>query len=379
MTRRIFCIILSLCLIFALSFSSSALITRQNGVCYSNLPEPQPSNSSCAIVLAINQPNGDYVFYMLVFTLYKNVNTSVITDHDNGSNTSYQLYENGNITLLCTFDTDTNVIKFELFDGLTSIKIVNLITDIGAGTGVYGVLQIWDLSNNRLQSYRNINDIMSAPYSFTWDIDSYQAYGNIKVKSVGSHTNTKFKLLPIAWNEAYTSKLELDKLSQISSLLGSVDSTSKSIDSRLADMNRILGIDSIGDDNSIFNVLQSGFINQSIYFETLNQLFAESNQHQSNIDSAINGNGNSYNSFDKSTINEYDSLEKSLNSDFSGDFSNIVNNLDISSFSSSFTFWRDSFNSLIVNPVDNIGLILTSFISFALILGLVIFILGKRG
>lgn len=277
------------------------------------------------------------------------------------------------------YDTDKNNIKFELFDGLTTVKIVNLITDIGAGSGVYGLIQIFDLNDNSLHSYANINDIASTSYSYNWDINSYYPYGNIIVKSVGSKTQSTFKLLSIAWNEAYTSKLELDKLSQISSLLGSVDSTSKSIDSRLADMNRILGIDDIGNDNSIFNVLQSGFINQAIYFETLKQLFAESNNHQSNIDSALNGKGQSYNSFDKSTINEYDSLEKSLNSDFSGDFSNIVNNLDISSFSSSFTFWRDSFNSLIVNPVDNIGLILTSFISFALILGLVIFILGKRG
>lgn len=379
MTKRIFYIFVSFSLILALSFSSSALITRQNGVCYSNLPEPQPSNSSCSIVLAINWPNGEYVFYMIVISLYKSVNSSVVTDHDNGSNTSYQLYENGNINVSCTYDTDSNQLKFQVMDGLTSIKLVNLITDIGAGTGVYGLLQIFDLSDNSLQSYVNIEDKLSYTRSFTWDISSYYPYGNIVVKSVGSKTSSKFKLLSIAWNQAYTSKLELDKLSQISTLLGSVDSTSKSIDSRLADMNRILGIDDINNDNSIFNVLQSGFFNQAIYFESLKQLFAESNNHQSNIDSALNGSGNSYNSFDKSTINEYDSLEKSLNSDFSGDFSNIVNNLDISSFSSSFTFWRDSFNSLIVNPVDNIGLILTSFISFALILGLVIFILGKRG
>lgn len=379
MAKRIFCIILSLSLILALSFSSSALITRQNGVCYSNLPEPQPSNSSCAIVLAINWPNNQYVFYMIVISLYKIVNTSVVTDHDNGSNSSYQLYENGNINVHCTYDTDSNQLKFQVMDGLTSIKLVNLITDIGAGSGVYGLLQIFDLSDNNLQSYVNIEDKLSYTRSFTWDISSYYPYGNIIVKSVGSKTASKFKLLSIAWNEAYTSKLELDKLSQISTLLGSVDSTSKSIDSRLADMNKILGIDDIVNDNSIFNVLQSGFFNQALYFEQLKQLFSESNNHQSNIDSALNGSGNSYNSFDKSTINEYDSLEKSLNSDFSGDFSNIVNNLDISSFSSSFTFWRDSFNSLIVNPVDNIGLILTSFISFALILGLVIFILGKRG
>lgn len=379
MAKRFFYIFISLSLILALSFSSSALITRQNGVCYSNLPEPQPSNSSCAIVLAINQPKGQYLFYMFVFTLYKNVNTTVSTQHDNGSTTSYQLHESGNINLFCTYDTDKNYIKFELFDGLTTVKIVNLITDIGAGSGVYGLIQIFDLNDNSLHSYANINDIASTSYSYNWDISSYYPYGNIVVKSVGSHTDSTFKLLSIAWNEAYTSNLELDKLSQISTLLGSVDSTSKSIDSRLADMNRILGIDDITNDNSIFNVLQSGFINQAIYFETLKQLFSESNNHQSNIDSALNGKGNSYNSFDKSTINEYDSLEKSLNSDFSGDFSNIVNNLDISSFSSSFTFWRDSFNSLIVNPVDNIGLILTSFISFALILGLVIFILGKRG
>ena len=379
MTKRIFYLLVSLSLILALSFFSSATIVRQNGVCYSNLPEPKPSNSSCAVVLAINQPNGQYLFYMVVLTLYKSVSTSVTTDHDNGSNTSYQLYESGNINVLCTYDTDSKVIKFELFDGLTSIKLVNLITDIGAGSGVYGVIQIFDLSDNSLHTYANINDKLATSYSYKWDISSYFPYGNVKVKSVGSRTDSTFKLLSIAWNEAYTSKLELDKLSTISTLLGSVDSTSKSIDSRLADMNRILGIESVGDDNSIFNVLQSGFFNQAIYFESLKQLFSESNAHQSNIDSALNGSGQSYNSFDKSTINEYDSLEKSLNSDFSGDFSNIVNNLDLSSFSSSFTFWRDSFNSLIVNPVDNIGFILTSFITFALVLGLVIFVLGKRG
>lgn len=378
MTKRIFYIFVSLSLILALSFSSSAIV-RSNGVCYSNLPEPQPSNSSCSVVLAINQPNNQYLFWMVVFTLYKNVNTTVSTQNVNGSNTSYELYESGNINLVCTIDTDTNVVKFDLFDGLTSIKIVNLITDIGAGSGVYGVVQIFDLDTNSLHTYANINNIASTSYSYNWDIHSYYSYGNVLVKPVGSKTQSKPKLLSIAWNEAYTSKLELDKLSQISTLLGSVDSTSKSIDSRLADLNTILGIDDIGPDNSFFNVLQAGFFNQAIYFESLKQLFAESNNHQSNIDSALNGKGNSYNSFDKSTINEYDSLEKSLNSDFSGDFSNIVNNLDISSFSSSFTFWRDSFNSLIVNPVDNIGLILTSFISFALILGLVIFILGKRG
>lgn len=379
MSRRIFYIFVSLSLILALSFSSSALISRQNGVCYSNLPEPKPSNSSCAIVLAINQPNGQYLFYMIVFSLYKNVNTSVITDNDNGSTTSYQLYENGNINLLCTYDTDKNVIKFELFDGLTSIKLVHLITDIGAGSGVYGLVQIFDLSDNSLHSYANINNIASTSYSYNWDISSYYPYGNIVVKSVGSHTDSKFKLLSIAWNEAYTSKLELDNLSQISTLLGSVDSTSKSIDSRLAELNRKLGNASVGDNYSFYDLLTAGFFNQGLYFENLKSLLNDSINHQSNIDSALNGSGQSYNSFDKSTINEYDSLEKSLNSDFSGDFSNIVNNLDISSFSSSFTFWRDSFNSLIVNPVDNIGLILTSFISFALILGLVIFILGKRG
>ena len=378
MAKRIFCICLSFCLILALSFSSSAIV-RSNGVCYSNLPEPLASNSSCSVVFAINQPNNQYVFYMVVFTLYKNVDTTVSTQHDNGSTTSYQLYESGNINLVCTIDTDTNVVKFDLFDGLTSIKIVNLITDIGAGSGVYGVVQIFDLDDNTLHSYANVNDIASTSYSYNWDVHSYFPYGNVLVKPVGSKTQSKPQLLSIAWNEAYSSKLELDTLSQISTLLGSVYSTSKSIDSRLSDLNLMLGIDDMGPGSSFFNVLQSGFFNQAFFFENLNDLFSESNKHQSNIDSAINGHGQSYNSFDKSTINEYDSLEKSLNSDFSGDFSNIVSNLDISSFSSSFTFWRDSFNSLIVNPVDNIGLILTSFISFALILGLVIFILGKRG
>ena len=144
-------------------------------------------------------------------------------------------------------------------------------------------------------------------------------------------------------------------------------------------MNKILGIDSITNDNSIFNVMQSGFFNQVLYFEALKSALAQSNTHQSNIDNALNGAGKSYSDFDKSTINEYDDLEKSLNSDFSGDFSNIVNNLDVGSFANSFTFWRDSFNSLIVNPVDNIGYILTSFVTFALVLGLVVFVLGKRG
>ena len=44
MTKRIFYFFVSLSLILALSFSSSALIVRQNGLCYSNLPEPQQSN-----------------------------------------------------------------------------------------------------------------------------------------------------------------------------------------------------------------------------------------------------------------------------------------------------------------------------------------------
>lgn len=379
MAKRIVYIFLSLSLILALSFSSFALIKQSNGVCYSNLPEPAPSNSSCALVCAVpNSSGGGYQFYMFVFSLYKNVDSVVGSDHTSGSN-SYRLYEQGNINLICKIDTDKPSITFGLFDGSSVIQIVNGVTDFGAGGGVYGVLQIWNLSNNNLLSDASIKDILTKEWTYNWNINSYKAYGNIIVDTYGSKRYSQANQLSIAWNEAYTSKLELDQLVTISNTLNSLKSDSSSIDSRLADLNRILGIDSITNDNSIFNVMQSGFFNQVLYFEALKSALAQSNTHQSNIDNALNGAGKSYSDFDKSTINEYDDLEKSLNSDFSGDFSNIVNNLDVGSFANSFTFWRDSFNSLIVNPVDNIGYILTSFVTFALVLGLVVFVLGKRG
>lgn len=379
MAKRIVYIIVSLSLILALSFSSFALIEQSNGVCYSNLPEPSPSNSSCALVCAVpNSSGGGYQFYMFVFSLYKNVDSVVGSDHTSGNN-SYRLYEHGNINVICKIDTDKPSITFGLFDGSSVIQIVNGVTDFGAGGGVYGVLQIWNLANNNLLSDFSIKDLLTKEWTYNWNINSFKAYGNIIVDTYGSKRYSQANQLSIAWNEAYTSKLELDQLVTISNTLNSLKSDSSSIDSRLADLNKILGIDHVGADNSIFNVLQSGFFNQVLYFEALKSALAQSNTHQSNIDNALNGAGKSYSDFDKSTINEYDDLEKSLNSDFSGDFSNIVNNLDVGSFANSFTFWRDSFNSLIVNPVDNIGYILTSFVTFALVLGLVVFVLGKRG
>lgn len=379
MAKRIVYIIMSLGLILTLSFSSFALIEQSNGVCYSNLPEPSPSNSSCALVVAVpNSSGGGYQFYMFVFSLYKNVDSVVGSDHTSGSN-SYRLYEHGNINVVCKIDTDKPSITFGLFDGSSVIQIVNGVTDFGAGGGVYGVLQIWNLANNNLLSDASIKDILTKEWTYNWNINSFKAYGNIIVDTYGSKRYSQANKLSIAWNEAYTSKLELDQLVTISNTLSSIKSSSSSIDSRLDDLNKMIGIEDINSGNSIFNVLQSGFLTQALYLESLKRALAESNDHQSNIDNAINGSGKSYSDFDKSTINEYDDLEKSLNSDFSGDFSNIVNNLDVSSFGNSFTFWRDSFNALIVSPVDNIGYILTSFITFALVLGLVVFILGKRG
>lgn len=383
MAKRIVYIFLSLSLILALSFSSFALIEQSNGVCYSNLPEPAPSNSSCALVCAVpNSSGGGYQFYMFVFSLYKNVDSVVGSDHTSGSN-SYRLYEQGNINLICKIDTDKPSITFGLFDGSSVIQIVNGVTDFGAGGGVYGVLQIWNLSNNNLLSDASIKDILTKEWTYNWNINSYKAYGNIIVDTYGSKRYSQANQLSIAWNEAYTSKLELDQLVTISNTLNSLKSDSASIDSRLADLNKILGIDSITNDNSIFNVMQSGFFNQVLYFEALKSALAQSNVHQSNIDNAINGSGQTYDPYDDSVIKDYQLVESELNTSYDSSFSSLSarftdkNRQDYFDLSKSFSFWSVKFNDLIVAP--NTGSLITGFICFALVLGLIIFILGKRG
>ena len=245
------------------------------------------------------------------------------------------------------------------------------------------MLQIWNLANNNLLSDASIKDLLTKEWTYNWNINSYKAYGNIIVDTYGSKRYSQANQLSIAWNEAYTSKLELDQLVTISNTLNSIKSDSSSIDSRLADLNKILGIDSITNDNSIFNVMQTGFFNQVLYFEALKSALAQSNLHQSNIDNAINGSGQTYDPYDDSAIKDYQLAESELNTSYDSSFSSLSarftdkNRLDYFDLSKSFSFWSVKFNDLIVAP--NTGSLITGFICFALVLGLIIFILGKRG
>lgn len=360
MAKRIVYIIFSLSLILALSFSSFAVMTTGSGgrPYYVDLPEPQPNDSSCYAVFKIKVSKDSYKYYLVFWTLYKLVDSGYTSeDHASGSQ-SYMITDVGRIGVHMSIDTDAHTVAYQVYDGEAVIKVSNLYGDSGANAGVNCFVQIFDLDSGKYISDHSIDNTLSFSRTWNWDVTEYAIYGNLSIKITGANRYDYISYMPIAWNEAYASKLELDKLD---------------------DLNRILGIDSIGDDNSIFNVIQAGFFNQALYFEGLKSALAQSNVHQSNIDNAINGSGKSYADFDKSSINEYDELEQSLNADFSDDLSNIVTGINFDSFSNAFIFWRNKFNSLIVTPSNGIGALLTSFITFALVLGLVIFILGKRG
>ena len=111
-------------------------------------------------------------------------------------------------------------------------------------------------------------------------------------------------------------------------------------------------------------------INIRPYGNTLQQLL--DNQFRSNIESAINGEGESYSSVDNSKLGEYESLESDLNKDFSGDLSNSLNN-GIFTSSGAFAFIRDIFEDVILSNPIILGLML-----FALSMGLVALILGRK-
>lgn len=90
------------------------------------------------------------------------------------------------------------------------------------------------------------------------------------------------------------------------------------------------------------------------------------------INSALNGEGESYSKVDTSDLDEYESLEDSLNKDFSGDLSKALNQ-DIFTGNGAFIFIKNTFEDVLLSNPVILGLIL-----FALSMGLVALILGRK-
>ena len=90
------------------------------------------------------------------------------------------------------------------------------------------------------------------------------------------------------------------------------------------------------------------------------------------INSVLNGEGESYSKVDTSELDEYESLEDSLNKDFSGDLSKALNQ-DIFTGNGAFIFIKNTFEDVLLSNPVILGLIL-----FALSMGLVALILGRK-
>lgn len=90
------------------------------------------------------------------------------------------------------------------------------------------------------------------------------------------------------------------------------------------------------------------------------------------INSGLNGVGESYSNIDTSELDQFESLEDSLNKDFSGDLSNALNQ-DIFTGNGAFIFIKNTFEDILLSNPVILGLIL-----FALSMGLVALILGRK-
>lgn len=90
------------------------------------------------------------------------------------------------------------------------------------------------------------------------------------------------------------------------------------------------------------------------------------------INSGLNGSGETYSSVDTSVFDNYESLESELNKDFSGDLSSALDD-SVFTGSGAFAFIKDSFEALILdNPV------ISALVFFALSMGIVVLALSRK-
>lgn len=382
--KRVFSFLLACVLIAALSLTSYAAITvGENGVIYSDLPEPSPNGDSCAFAFTVDN-NGKTDYYLMSFQIIRVVNSTVQgedTDLDSGK---FVVYESGNVSTFIDIDLSAPSITFRASDGDKLLNLVFLTDSLHMDLGFYCYLQLYDLRTNSISSYGSIESYYQWLKTYNWKVTSWKAYGNCIVSYSNFTSGTDYpqmKQMPIAWNNSYTDLDVVNQLQAANTALNKANSSLNQSNSTLDDINAAIGFED--GDWTFFQYLEDQRMHDvlvgELYIPQILNSLKSQDSHAANIDDALNGSGNSYAASDKSTIEQYDELEKSLNSDFSGDFSTLVGSINMNDFANSFQFWRNSFNSLIINPGNNIGYILTSFITFALLLGLVIFILGKRG
>lgn len=111
--------------------------------------------------------------------------------------------------------------------------------------------------------------------------------------------------------------------------------------------------------------------------DTLNNLEEASRQNEiisgiDDINSGLNGSGETYSSVDTSAFDNYESLESELNKDFSGDLSSALDD-SVFTGSGAFAFIKDSFEELILdNPV------ISALVFFALSMGIVVLVLSRK-
>ena len=354
-------------LLVTLSLPAYAAITvGDNGVIYSNLPEPSPDGSSCAFVFERELDNGNKAYYLLMIQLMRVVDASLLgTQDQTGTDYNYTIVEGGNLCCNIVIDYAAPSFKIQIIDGDTLILLSNLLPKLDSDKGFFGYFQLYNLTSNTVASATDFSDQYTYSKTYDWKITAWKSYGNVVVGYADNTDHSQMRQLPIAWNNSFTDVKVLDYLADL-------DAIRDVLGERTSDSQYTIF------DSMEFVRVYSGLMMQ-VWIPKFFDMFETQNQHNANIDNALNGSGNSYAESDKSTLEQYDELEKSLNSDFSGDFKTLVGSVNMKDFTNSFQFWRNSFNALIINPENNIGYILTSFITFALLLGLVVFILGKRG
>lgn len=374
--KRFLSVIVVCVLLFTLSLPAYAAITvGDNGVIYSNLPEPSPDGSSCAFVFERELDNGNKAYYLLMIQLMRVVDASLLgTQDQTGTDYNYTVVEGGNLCCNIVIDYAAPSFKIQIIDGDTLILLSNLLPKLDSDKGFFGYFQMYNLSSNTVASATDFSDQYTYQKTYDWKVTAWKSYGNVVVGYADNTDHSQMRQLPIAWNNSYTDMSVLQYLSYIEVI------------------NNALGIEPGATDADDKPITIAYYLEHSrktyylleILLPKFYEFFKAQTDHSANIDNALNGSGNSYADSDLSTIDQYDQLEGELNQDYSAKFEDILNKFDksnynMSSFGDGFAFWRTSFESLIVEPKPNIGYILTSFIMFCLLLGLVVFILGKRG
>ena len=140
--KRVFSFLFVCVFIAVLSLTSYASIfVGDNGVIYSDLPEPSPYGDSCAFAFTVDN-NGITNYYLMTFQLIRWIDSTIVNDVDDlapdGQKRSYAIYEKGNISTNITIDLSVPSITFRLYDGDTLLLISDLLDSMHLDVGFTG-------------------------------------------------------------------------------------------------------------------------------------------------------------------------------------------------------------------------------------------------